>query len=283
MDELRIMIVDDSTFSINIIEEILKNNNFNVVATASNKEEMLEKFKKEKPNFLTMDLTMPEINGFDSIKLLRTINPAFNSIMISSLKDDDLVNEAKKLRINDYLQKPTKEEDLLESIKNIVNREKNFSLLLEEHTDVFKETFKDAMTELGRLKVTFNNKEVEIREGEASFAAAAGITGNFPGRFTIFLSEESLSSLAKSVLKDDQPSYEQKANLLAEMTNIVAGNACSILNMTGRGYKFRLSSPTVFYAKDLQIFSEKDYSYFFSADSDFGPIYFLTSFSKGDL
>ena len=116
MQELKIMIVDDSPFSINLIEELLSKNGYKVVAKASNKEEMLEKFLETKPNFITMDLTMPDIDGFESIKLLRKINPDFNSIMISSLKDDDLVRESKKLKINDYLQKPLKEEELLKSI-----------------------------------------------------------------------------------------------------------------------------------------------------------------------
>lgn len=283
MQELKIMIVDGSPFSINLIEELLSKNGYKVVAKASNKEEMLEKFLETKPNFITMDLTMPDIDGFESIKLLRKINPDFNSIMISSLKDDDLVRESKKLKINDYLQKPLKEEELLKSIQNVLNVHDNFKLLISEEGEVFRESFKDAMMELSRIRINFADVDFKLNEDDFSFAAVAGITGSFPGRFIIALSEESLSKLTRNVLKDENPSCQQKGNLLAEIANIIAGNACSILNMRERNYKFRLSSPSVFYGKDLRIFSEKENNNFYAAESEFGLIFIATSFSKGDL
>lgn len=281
MPDIKIMIVDDSPFSVNLIEDILTKNGYKVVAIAGNKEEMLEKFIQEKPNFVTMDLTMPDINGFESIKLLKEINPNFNSIMISSLKDNDLLQEAKKLKMDDYLQKPLKEEELIKSIKNILDKDDNYNKLLSEHGDVFKESFKDAMMELSRINIKYIERDFKLDKENFSFAAVAGITGNFPGRFIIALSEDSLTMLTKRVLKNDNPSCQQKGNLLAEIANIIAGNACSILNMKERNYKFRLSSPTVFYGKNLQVFSEKEKNHFYTAESDYGLIFIATSFSKG--
>jgi DNA-binding NarL/FixJ family response regulator len=150
MKEPRIMIVDDSPFSITLIEKILTNNGYEVVAKATNKDDMVKKFSEEKPDFVTMDLTMPEINGFESIKLLRTIDSNFKSIMISSLKDEELFEESKKLKINAYLQKPVKEDELVNTIKNIIIYDQNYYELLEEHQDIFKESFADAVNSMTR-------------------------------------------------------------------------------------------------------------------------------------
>ena len=281
MKEPRIMIVDDSPFSITLIEKILTNNGYKVVAKATNKDDMVKKFTEEKPDFVTMDLTMPEINGFESIKLLRTIDSNFKSVMISSLKDDELFEESKKLKINAYLQKPVKEDELVNTIKNIINYDQNYYELLEEHQDIFKESFADAVNSMTRTRVSFREKMEDEIKFSMGFAVAIGIIGTFPGRFFLDMSNDTLSAFTKSITGDETEDPEEKAHFISEFANIVAGNACSLLNLTGKNYKFRLSSPTVFYGEELTVSTANLKTFMVSAETEFGEIIIGTSFSRG--
>lgn len=281
MKEPRIMIVDDSPFSITLIEKILTNNGYKVVAKATNKNDMVKKFTEEKPDFVTMDLTMPEINGFESIKLLRTIDSNFKSVMISSLKDEELFEESKKLKINAYLQKPVKEDELVNTIKNIINYDQNYYELLEEHQDIFKESFADAVNSMTRTRVSFREKMEDEIKFSMGFAVAIGIIGTFPGRFFLDMSNDTLSAFTKSITGDETEDPEEKAHFISEFANIVAGNACSLLNLTGKNYKFRLSSPTVFYGEELTVSTANLKTFMVSAETEFGEIIIGTSFSRG--
>jgi len=280
--DARIMIVDDSPFSVALIEKMLQTNGLNVVAKATNKTDMINKFTEEKPDFITMDLTMPEINGFDSIKLLRTIDPNFKSIMISSLKDEDLTEESKKLKINGYVQKPVKEDELINTIKNIINFDKNYLELLDEHQAVFQESFVDAVNSMTRTRVSFKEKKEEEIKFSMGFAVAIGIIGTFPGRFFLDMSNKTLTAFTRSITGEESNSSEEKAHFISEFANIVAGNACSLLNLTDKNYKFRLSSPTVFYGEELTVSTANLKTFMIVAETEFGEIIIGTSFSRGE-
>lgn len=282
MKEPRFMIVDDSPFSVTLIEKMLQANGYNVVAKATNKNDMIKMFTEEKPDFVTMDLTMPEINGFESIKLLRTIDTNFKSVMISSLKDDELTEESKKLKINGYIQKPVKEDELINTIKSIINYDKNYYELLDEHQAVFKESFADAVNSMTRTTVSFKEKNVEEVKFSMGFAVAIGIIGTFPGRFFLDMSNETLTAFTKSITGQESEDSEEKAHFISEFANIVVGNACSLLNLTDKNYKFRLSSPTVFYGEELTVSTANLKTFMIIAETEFGEIIIGTSFSRGE-
>src|SRR5690606_35499660 len=138
--------------------------------------------------------TMPEINGFESIKLLRTRDANFKSVMISSLKDDELTEESKKLKINGYIEKPVKEDELVNTINSIINYDKNSYELLDEHQAVFNESFADAVNSMTRTTVSFKDKNAEEVKFSMGFAVAIGIIGTFPGRFFLDMSNETLTA-----------------------------------------------------------------------------------------
>lgn len=282
MKEPRFMIVDDSPFSVTLIEKMLQANGYNVVAKATNKNDMIKMFTEEKPDFVTMDLTMPEFNGFESIKLLRIIDTNFKSVMISSLKDDELTEESKKLKINGYIQKPVKEDELINTIKSIINYDKNYYELLDEHQAVFKESFADAVNSMTRTTVSFKEKNAEEVKFSMGFAVAIGIIGTFPGRFFLDMSNKTLTAFTRSITGEESDSSEEKAHFISEFANIVAGNACSLLNLTDKNYKFRLSSPTVFYGEELTVSTANLKTFMIVAETEFGEIIIGTSFSRGE-
>ena len=83
----RLMIVDDSNIIRNRIQRIYNANEFMLVATASNGEEAVEKFKANRAEVVTMDLTMPQMDGLECIEKLVALDPQIRILVVSALSD----------------------------------------------------------------------------------------------------------------------------------------------------------------------------------------------------
>ena len=124
MQRCKVMIIDSTPFSAKRIEKILIDNGLEVIARVSEKSEMLDQFIFQKPDVVLMNLTMPEIDGFEGIDILRSIDDDFKSIIFGPVKmEEELFNEIEKYRIDGYLQRPLKEDKIIEIIKNVIERE----------------------------------------------------------------------------------------------------------------------------------------------------------------
>ncbi len=123
MEEIKVMIVDDSGVVRKIIESLLKDLkvNLNIVGTCSNGKEALELFKLFRPEIVTLDITMPEMDGLECLAKMKEINPASNIIIISALKDKETGMRAIKLGATSFITKPFIGEDLKLEIKAIIN------------------------------------------------------------------------------------------------------------------------------------------------------------------
>ena len=69
----RVLIVDDAAFMRMMIKDILEKNGFEVVGEASNGIKGVELYKTEKPDIVTMDITMPEMDGIEAVKAIKSI------------------------------------------------------------------------------------------------------------------------------------------------------------------------------------------------------------------
>lgn len=67
----RIMIVDDAAFMRMMLKDILTKNGYEVVAEASNGHEAVLKYEETRPDLVTMDITMPEMDGITAVKEIR--------------------------------------------------------------------------------------------------------------------------------------------------------------------------------------------------------------------
>ena len=113
---LSLMIVDDSNIIRRKIERCNDSEKFNVVASAENGIAALEIFKKVRPQVVTMDLTMPEMDGIACIQQLVAIDPEVNILVISALSDKATGIEALKKGARGFLCKPFTEMQLLEAL-----------------------------------------------------------------------------------------------------------------------------------------------------------------------
>lgn len=101
-----VMIVDDAAFMRMKLKDILEKNGYNVVAEAQNGVEAVEKYKTEKPNLVTMDITMPEMDGVDALKAIKAFDPAARVVMCSAMGQQGMVMDAIRSGAVDFIVKP---------------------------------------------------------------------------------------------------------------------------------------------------------------------------------
>ncbi len=119
--QLGVMCVDDSKFILKQLTQILVSREFNVVDTALDGAEALLKYKDNQDSIqlITLDITMPEMDGLTALKKLKEINPNVNVIMVTALGAADTVKEAIKLGAKGYIVKPLDRAKVLERIGKI--------------------------------------------------------------------------------------------------------------------------------------------------------------------
>ena len=113
----RILLVDDAVFMRMKLKDILEKNGYEVVAEAQNGLEAIEKYKSEKPDLVTMDITMPEMDGVTALKKIKEFDPSAKVIMCSAMGQQSMVMDAIQAGAVDFIVKPFDNERVLESIK----------------------------------------------------------------------------------------------------------------------------------------------------------------------
>ncbi|MEO0443562.1 MAG: response regulator [Pseudomonadota bacterium] len=115
-----LMVVDDSNIIRRKIERCqLKTKKFDVVASASNGVEALKLFKHFSPDVVTMDLTMPEMDGIECIKHLIDHNPDVLILVVSALSDKATGIEALEHGARGFLCKPFTEKELISALEEL--------------------------------------------------------------------------------------------------------------------------------------------------------------------
>lgn len=110
------MIVDDAIFMRMKLKDILEKNGYEVVAEAQNGADAIEKYKAERPDIVTMDITMPEMNGIDALKGIKKIDGSARVIMCSAMGQQAMVMEAIQAGALDFIVKPFETDRVIDSI-----------------------------------------------------------------------------------------------------------------------------------------------------------------------
>jgi two-component system chemotaxis response regulator CheY len=112
----RIMIVDDAIFMRMKLKDILEKNGYEVVAEAQNGADAIEKYKAERPDIVTMDITMPEMDGIEALKGIKKIDASAKVIMCSAMGQQAMVMEAIQSGALDFIVKPFETDRVIDSI-----------------------------------------------------------------------------------------------------------------------------------------------------------------------
>ena len=117
---VRTLVVDDSAFMRNILKKILSSTNkYVVVGEASNGKEAIEKVKELKPDLITMDIVMPEMDGIEATRRIKKEFPDIKIVMCTSVDQEKKMIEAIEAGADGYIVKPFQAPKILEQLNKL--------------------------------------------------------------------------------------------------------------------------------------------------------------------
>ncbi len=117
---MKFMVVDDSMVIREKIQNVLKDEDFEIVGTAENGVEAVAQFKQLKPRVMTLDITMPLMDGIETIKEIIAIDPEVRILVVSALADKVTLIQAMHLGAYGFLCKPFRDLELVEAIEELI-------------------------------------------------------------------------------------------------------------------------------------------------------------------
>src|SRR5574344_106946 len=103
----KVLVIDDSPFVFKAVTRALADSpEWEVVGNALDGQLGVDKYVELRPDVITLDVTMPVMDGLETAKKLIEINPNVKIIMLSAMGDDTLLNEAKGIAVKYFLMKP---------------------------------------------------------------------------------------------------------------------------------------------------------------------------------
>ena len=125
---MKLLIVDDSNIIRRAIENYLKDFDLEICGSVDNGEEALKKYRKHKPDLVTLDITMPRMDGLSALKEIISLDPEACVLVISALKDRETGIKALKIGAAGFLPKPFTPTQLKEEIQNLLEESKGLSI-----------------------------------------------------------------------------------------------------------------------------------------------------------
>ena len=116
----RVLVVDDAAFMRMMVKVILSKNGYEIVGEAENGMKALEKYQELKPDLVTMDITMPEMDGITAVKEIKKVDPGAKVVMCSAMGQQAMVIEAIQAGARDFIVKPFQADRVLGAIRKAV-------------------------------------------------------------------------------------------------------------------------------------------------------------------
>ncbi|GHV85416.1 response regulator [Spirochaetia bacterium] len=120
----KVLVVDDSMFIAKQLGQIFTSEGFEVVETAGDGAQGLEKYKELYPNvdLVTMDITMPVMDGVSALEKILEFHKEANVIMVSALGKEDVVKKCLLMGAKSYIVKPLDRKKVLERVVSVLKR-----------------------------------------------------------------------------------------------------------------------------------------------------------------
>jgi two-component system chemotaxis response regulator CheY len=113
----RILVVDDAAFMRMMIKDILTKHGYEVVGEAENGQKAVQLYKELKPDLVTMDITMPEMDGIAAVREIKKLDSGAKVIMCSAMGQQMMVMEAIQAGARDFIVKPFQQERVIQAIE----------------------------------------------------------------------------------------------------------------------------------------------------------------------
>ena len=116
----KLLIVDDSRMSRSILRNSLEKAGYSIVREASNGEEAVEAYKEVRPDLVTLDITMPKMDGLEALTQILAFDADAKAIMITAAGQQDKLIKALKVGAKRFISKPFNEEEILKNISEVL-------------------------------------------------------------------------------------------------------------------------------------------------------------------
>jgi DNA-binding NarL/FixJ family response regulator len=285
MDKISVLIVDDSPFSQKMIKDALANSKYEVCGWAGTGSEGIAKYRELHPGLVTMDLTLPDMNGLDCSKEILTIDPGAKIILLSAMKDEALINRGTSIGVKGFFQKPVKSKELLAEMQKILAVEEDIVSDKEHFLQYFVAAFENNIMDMAGMSsevtVVYSVGTKSISHG---FAVIIGITGSRQGRVMIDLTMPVAKELAKKLSGTESISDDDLFNSIAEFSNIIAGHSVSQINnyLKGKEFEIRITPPSILIGESVAIINPKMASNTVAAQTIIGSLHMNVGFVGGE-
>ena len=121
----KILIVDDAIFMRKMLSDILAKDGHQIVGEAENAKEAVNLYKKLKPDVVTLDIIMPDVEGIDALKAIKEIttqDPQARILMVSAMGQQETVVEAIQAGAKDFIVKPFQPSNVTSAVKRLLKR-----------------------------------------------------------------------------------------------------------------------------------------------------------------
>lgn len=102
----KVLVIDDSPFVFKAVSKALEGSEWEVIGNALDGQLGVDKYIETRADVITLDVTMPVMDGLETAKKLFEINPNVKIIMLSAMGDETLLNQAREIGIRYFLTKP---------------------------------------------------------------------------------------------------------------------------------------------------------------------------------
>jgi two-component system chemotaxis response regulator CheY len=116
----KVLVVDDAAFMRMMIKDILTKNGYDVVGEAENGADAVVKYRELTPDLVTLDITMPEMDGLAALKEIRSFDSNAKVIMCSAMGQQAMVIDAIQAGAKDFIVKPFNAERVIEAVSKTV-------------------------------------------------------------------------------------------------------------------------------------------------------------------
>ena len=117
----KILIVDDSRTSRKMLRNILESNGHEIIDEAVNGQEGVQKFQALKPDVVTLDITMPVVDGVEALKMIKALDPESKVVMVIAAGQKNKMIECIKAGANEFLTKPFEQQEIVDVINKMSN------------------------------------------------------------------------------------------------------------------------------------------------------------------
>ena len=117
----KVLIVDDAVFMRMKLKDILEKNGYEVVGEAQNGQEAFEKYQATTPDLVTIDITMPDVDGLEALKMIREIDSSAKVIMCSAMGQQGMVMDAIRAGAADFIVKPFDTDRVIKAIDKVLS------------------------------------------------------------------------------------------------------------------------------------------------------------------